>query len=90
MTYTLYYKSDEHPRTINTPRNARTNFSTITCTTEREVIFNYYKLCIQGKKPFRISGQRLGDWPYSYWVLKDENNDPYIERIPSRGLALCR
>ena len=40
--YTLYFRSNEHPRTINTPRNARTNYSTVECDTEREVIFEYF------------------------------------------------
>ena len=84
--YTLIYHSNEHPRTINTPRNARTNFSIIKCATERQVIFEYYKLCIQGKRPYQIIGPGCAD----YMVCKEEHGEPYIYRIPSRGLAFCR
>lgn len=90
MTYTLYYRSNEHPRTINTPRNARTNFSTVECTSERQAIFEYFKLCIQGKRPYQIIGSEIGKWPVDYMVCKDKDSDPYLCRVPSRGLPFCR
>ena len=85
--YTLVYRSNEHPRTINTPRNARTNFSIIKCDTERQVIFEYYKLCIQGKRPYQIIGPNCENCMV---CVDDKHTEPYVYHMPSRGLAFCR
>lgn len=91
MEFHICYESDEHPRTINTPRNARTNWSSIECNTEREVIFNYFKLRIlQGKRIYFISGRKPGEWSHNYVVCKEEHGEPYLYRIPSRGLPCYR
>lgn len=90
IAFTIVYKSDEHPRTINTPRNGRTNYSVIDNLTESEAIDIYCKLRIQGVYVYYISGQKHGKWPRNYDVYKDEHGKLFLAPIPSRGIPLHR
>ena len=48
-TYRIYIKSNEHPRTINTPRNGRVNYTLITVTGKEEFVAKLNALVAQGE-----------------------------------------
>lgn len=84
--YHIYIHSNEHPRTINTPRNGRTNYTCFECATKEEVIAKVLELAEQGITPYEM---RTPGSNYCT-IRKDANGNPYVYHIPIRGLAFCR
>ena len=86
MNYRLYIASNEHPRTINTPRNARTYYTCIECATKADVLAKVQELAEQGITPYEMRTP-AGNF---CMIRKDENGQPYVFHIPSRGMPFCR
>lgn len=84
--YHIYIHSNEHPRTINTPRNGRTYFTCFECKTEEEVIAKVAELAEQGITPYEMRT------PASNYctIRKNAEGKPYVYYIPSRGIPFCR
>ena len=85
-TFTLYIHSNEHPRTINTMRNARTNFSAFYAHSEQEVINIYNALKAEGRTPYEIITPGFNRCD----VRTNAQGEQYVYRFPRRGLAFCR
>ena len=63
--YRIYIKSNEHPRTINTPRNGRTNYTKITVEGKEAFITKLNELVANGEE---IQEVRFGYGGYvCYW-----------------------
>ena len=84
--FRIYIHSDEHPRTINTPRCGRTYYTCYECKTEEEVVAKYMELKAQGITPYEMRT------PASNYcdVRFNKDGNPYVYRIPSRGIPFCR
>ena len=84
--YHIYIRSNEHPRTINTPRCGRTYYTCFECATKEEVIAKYLELAEQGITPYEMRT------PASNYctIRKNANGELYVYHIPSRGLPFCR
>lgn len=84
--YRLYIHSSEHPRTINTPRCARTNYTCFECPTKADVIAKYLELKTQGVTPYEIRTPGSNE----AIIRTDANGELYVYHVPSRGLPFCR
>lgn len=84
--YRIYIHSNEHPRTINTPRNGRTYYTCFECATKADVLAKVIELAEQGITPYEMRTPAS-----NYCVIrKDANGELYVYHIPSRGLPFCR
>jgi hypothetical protein len=84
--YHIYIRSEEHPRNINTPRNARTYFTCFECATKEEVVAKFLELQAQGITPYEMRTPASSFCKIRY----TENGVPYVYIIPSRGIPFCR
>lgn len=84
--YRIYIHSNEHPRTINTPCNGRTNYTCFECATKEEVLAKYLELAEQGITPYEMRTPSSN----ACTIRKDANGNLYVYHIPSRGIPFCR
>jgi hypothetical protein len=84
--YRIYVASNEHPRTINTPRNARTNYTCFECATKADVVAKFLELKAQGVTPYEMRTPACNACTIRYTA----EGVPYVYHIPSRGIAFCR
>jgi hypothetical protein len=84
--YHIYIHSNEHPRTINTPRNGRTYYTCFECATKEAVLAKVGELAEQGITPYEMRTPSS-----NYCTIRhDAEGKPYVYHIPSRGLPFCR
>lgn len=67
-TYRIYIKSNEHPRTINTPRNGRTYYTRIDVVGKEEFIKMLNNLVSNGETIYEVrygyGGTYVKYWKY--------------------------
>ena len=85
--FRIYINSNENPRTINTPNNARMYYTCFECATEEEVVAKYLELTKQGIAPYEMRTPKSNRCDVRF----DTEGKPYVYYIPSRKFAFgCR
>lgn len=68
-TYRIYIRSNEHPRTINTPMMGRTNYSVIEVEGRDAAIEKIKELRREGKNVYEVR-YGFGGHEFNHWNIK--------------------
>lgn len=68
-TYRIYIRSNEHPRTINTPMMGRTDYSVIEAEGREAAIEKIRELKAEGKHVYEVR-YGFGSHYFNHWKVK--------------------